>query len=350
MRKGSTGSSTPCRSGRKHLLVLAPNWIGDVVMSTPFLSVLRKRCPDDFITVLCREYVSELLVREIHKHSHVIDWYSDDILGEASAKALRTRLFDMDMYSKRLEMVFREGAYKRISLIGEMLSIQGATVKPVKITRIHLEEDAAKLTHLEAGSTQIDFNRCGVPLVEIVSEPNMSSPDEAVTYLKTLKQILEYIEICHADMEKGELRCDANISLRETGSNLMGTRTEIKNLNSFRAVARALESEIKRQTDLLNNGLQKFDRARPLPKERRMLANNGKNDAKKILKNGRGRCGRLLIALGWDRVRRLLILALAMAVTRGRLPPLWARKARCLLRKLTRKKPTQSVLRQINAS
>jgi aspartyl-tRNA(Asn)/glutamyl-tRNA(Gln) amidotransferase subunit B len=125
-----------------------------------------------------------------------------------------------------------------------------------ELERIHLEEDAAKLIHPEddANSSYIDFNRCGVPLVEIVARPDIRSSSEAVGYLTKLKQILQYLEVCSGDMEKGHLRCDANVSLRPIGSDQMGARTEVKNLNSFRAVRQALEFEINRQTELLNSG------------------------------------------------------------------------------------------------
>lgn len=133
------------------------------------------------------------------------------------------------------------------------------TVKPIGITRIHIEEDAGKLLHEYAGDTSnkysyVDFNRCGVPLLEIVSEPDMRSPEEAKEYLITLRNILDYLEVSDCNMEEGSLRCDANISLRPVGSPTFGTRTEVKNMNSFRNVQRALEYEVERQTMLLESG------------------------------------------------------------------------------------------------
>jgi aspartyl-tRNA(Asn)/glutamyl-tRNA(Gln) amidotransferase subunit B len=123
------------------------------------------------------------------------------------------------------------------------------------ITRIHMEEDAGKLVHSESRPVSfVDFNRTGVPLIEIVSEPDMRTPEEAVEYLKGLRNILIYLEICDGNMEEGSLRCDANISLRPVGQSELGTKTELKNMNSFRFVKAALEFEIKRQRALLSAG------------------------------------------------------------------------------------------------
>jgi len=125
----------------------------------------------------------------------------------------------------------------------------------IGITRIHMEEDAGKLIHSESRPVSfVDFNRTGVPLIEIVSEPDMRAPDEAVEYLKGLRNILLYLEICDGNMEEGSLRCDANISLRPVGQLEFGTRAELKNMNSFRFVKAALEYEIKRQRALLSAG------------------------------------------------------------------------------------------------
>ena len=125
--------------------------------------------------------------------------------------------------------------------------------KKVRIMRAHLEEDAGKLLHRPEGGSLVDLNRAGVPLLEIVTEPDLESPEQAYEYLKTLKGILESLEVSDCDMEKGSLRCDANISLK-TGGGELGTRSEFKNLNSFRSVARALTYEIKRQGELLDEG------------------------------------------------------------------------------------------------
>ena len=127
--------------------------------------------------------------------------------------------------------------------------------KRIGITRIHLEEDAGKLVHDETRAlSYVDFNRTGVPLVEIVSEPDLRSPEEASTFLKKLRDIVRYLDICDGNMEQGSLRCDANISLRPAGSEGFGVKTEVKNMNSFRFVQRALGYEIKRQRALLEQG------------------------------------------------------------------------------------------------
>ncbi|MGB1128331.1 MAG: Asp-tRNA(Asn)/Glu-tRNA(Gln) amidotransferase subunit GatB [Opitutales bacterium] len=123
----------------------------------------------------------------------------------------------------------------------------------VQLNRIHLEEDPGKLTH-EAFDTLIDFNRAGVPLAEIVTEPDMSSSAEAVAFLNALRNLITYVGISDCDMEKGQLRCDANVSLRPKGSDKLGTRTEMKNLNSISNVKAAIEYEIERQTDILDEG------------------------------------------------------------------------------------------------
>jgi aspartyl-tRNA(Asn)/glutamyl-tRNA(Gln) amidotransferase subunit B len=128
-------------------------------------------------------------------------------------------------------------------------------IKRIALTRIHLEEDAGKSIHNDAeGLSYIDFNRCGVPLIEIVSEPDISSTEEAVTYLKNLRSILRYLDISSGNMEEGGFRCDANLSLRRKGMKGFGTRTELKNMNSFRHVQRALEYEITRQLDIQKSG------------------------------------------------------------------------------------------------
>ena len=134
----------------------------------------------------------------------------------------------------------------------------GAGRKRVGIHRIHLEEDAGKLVHTgsldSAASSLVDFNRCGVPLIEIVSEPDLRSPEEAADYLKKLRAVLVYLEVCDGNMEEGSLRCDANVSVRPAGATALGVKTEVKNMNSFRNVQRALEYEIQRLAKLLTAG------------------------------------------------------------------------------------------------
>jgi aspartyl-tRNA(Asn)/glutamyl-tRNA(Gln) amidotransferase subunit B len=125
--------------------------------------------------------------------------------------------------------------------------------KRIRIKRLHLEEDAGKLIHQEEKDSLIDLNRTGIPLIEIVTEPEINSPEEAYQYLLKLKSILRYLEVSNCDMEKGELRCDINISIRRPGEEL-STKTEIKNLNSFKFVARAIASEFIRQKRILQEG------------------------------------------------------------------------------------------------
>ncbi|WP_096155795.1 Asp-tRNA(Asn)/Glu-tRNA(Gln) amidotransferase subunit GatB [Bacillus sp. FJAT-45066] len=126
--------------------------------------------------------------------------------------------------------------------------------KRIGITRLHLEEDAGKLTHTNEGYSLVDFNRQGTPLVEIVSEPDIRTPEEAYAYLEKLKSIIQYTGVSDCKMEEGSLRCDANISLRPVGQKEFGTKTELKNLNSFAFVQKGLEFEEKRQAEVLNAG------------------------------------------------------------------------------------------------
>lgn len=128
-------------------------------------------------------------------------------------------------------------------------------VKRIGITRIHMEEDAGKNIHEGTGNYSfVDLNRAGVPLMEIVSEPDIRTPGEAVEYMKKLRTILRYLGVCDGNMEQGSLRCDANVSVKPVGSLEFGVRTEIKNINSFKFVEKALEYEIKRQIKVIENG------------------------------------------------------------------------------------------------
>jgi len=138
---------------------------------------------------------------------------------------------------------------------GEMEIETPEGTKKIGITRAHLEEDAGKSLHEDyQGQTGIDLNRAGTPLLEIVSEPDMRSPAEAVAYLRKLHSLVRYIEICDGNMQEGSFRCDANVSIRPRGQQELGTRTELKNINSFRFVERAIEFEIQRQIDILEEG------------------------------------------------------------------------------------------------
>ena len=126
--------------------------------------------------------------------------------------------------------------------------------KRIRITRIHMEEDAGKLLHDACAGTAVDYNRCGVPLIEIVTEPDMRSAEEAKAFLEALKSIMQYTGVSDCKMQEGSLRCDVNISVREEGSDVLGTRTEMKNLNSFSAIYRAIEAESARQIAVLEDG------------------------------------------------------------------------------------------------
>ena len=137
----------------------------------------------------------------------------------------------------------------------------GNSFKKIRINRIHMEEDAGKLIHdLSDDSSLVDLNRAGVPLIEIVTEPDLSNPEEAVSYLKRLRKILLFAGVSDCDMEKGNFRCDANISLRKKGDVELGVKTEIKNVNSFRFVQKALEYEILRQKKILEKVLKCYRR------------------------------------------------------------------------------------------
>jgi len=133
-------------------------------------------------------------------------------------------------------------------------NIESYQRKSFGITRVHLEEDAGKSIHAEGKTSYVDLNRTGVALIEIVSEPDFRSSQEAYDYLNHLRRVLLYLEICDGSMEEGSLRCDANVSVRERGSKILGTKTEIKNLNSFRFLQKGLDYEIQRQIDLIERG------------------------------------------------------------------------------------------------
>jgi aspartyl-tRNA(Asn)/glutamyl-tRNA(Gln) amidotransferase subunit B len=144
-----------------------------------------------------------------------------------------------------------------IATNGRLSLDDGDDTRLVRIHRVHMEEDAGKSTHDRfAGSTAIDLNRSGTPLIEIVSEPDLRSAADTGIYLKRLKQILEYLEVSDANMEEGSLRVDANVSICERGTTTYGTKTEIKNMNSFHGVERALEVEFARQVALVEDGGQ----------------------------------------------------------------------------------------------
>ena len=133
--------------------------------------------------------------------------------------------------------------------------VELSTGTTVRINRIHLEEDAGKLLHDDYhGQSWADYNRCSVPLIEIVTEPDMKSPEEAAEFVSKVGLYLKYLNVCDAKMQEGSIRADVNISIKEQGSDVLGERAEIKNLNSFRAIQRAIEYEVERQKEIVNGG------------------------------------------------------------------------------------------------
>ncbi|MFZ7125663.1 MAG: Asp-tRNA(Asn)/Glu-tRNA(Gln) amidotransferase subunit GatB [Desulfobacterales bacterium] len=157
----------------------------------------------------------------------------------------------------------------------------GGDLRRIGITRIHMEEDAGKLVHdQDRPVSHVDLNRTGVPLIEIVSEPDLRSPEEAGAYLRKLRSIVRYLDICDGNLEEGSFRCDANVSIRPAGTDAFGTRTELKNLNSFRNVERALAIEIERQKELILDGGQVTQETRLYDVDRnRTFSMRGKEEA-----------------------------------------------------------------------
>lgn len=162
-----------------------------------------------------------------------------------------------------LDKAYQISQYDLPICVGGHLDIKlsDGSTKRIGITRIHIEEDAGKLLHSGAGgqigaaeTSLVDYNRAGVPLIEIVSEPDIRTAEEAVAYLDALKEILRYINVSDCNMEEGSLRCDANISVMKKGAGKFGTRVEVKNMNSFSNVAKAIESEVERQVELIEGG------------------------------------------------------------------------------------------------
>ncbi len=168
----------------------------------------------------------------------------------------RSRLARKNYFYPDLPKGYQISQYEEPYSSGGWLDIpSGEEVKRIRLTRIHMEEDAGKLVHDNSGnSSHVDLNRAGVPLIEIVSEPDISDAEEAVAYLKKLRSILRYIGVCDGNMEEGSLRCDANVSIRPKGSTTLGTKVEIKNVNSFKFIQRAIDYEIKRQEAVVEGG------------------------------------------------------------------------------------------------
>lgn len=143
------------------------------------------------------------------------------------------------------------------------VALEDGSTKKIGITRIHMEEDAGKSIHdVDVYDTLVDLNRAGTPLLEIVTEPDIRSADEAYAYLTEIRQLVRYLEICDGNMEEGSLRCDANISVRKKGASEFGTKVEVKNMNSIRNVHRAIEHEIERQIQALESGEEVFQETR----------------------------------------------------------------------------------------
>ena len=182
-----------------------------------------------------------------------------------AAMALQCRINETSIFARKnyfypdLPKGYQISQYdKPLAEHGFIEIVSDGAVKKIGITRVHLEEDAGKSLHEgfpdAAEKTAIDLNRTGVPLIEIVSEPDIASPDEAYQYLTRLKEIILYTGVSDCNMEEGSLRCDANISVRPRGQKEFGTKTEVKNVNSFRFIREALEYEISRQVDVLESG------------------------------------------------------------------------------------------------
>jgi aspartyl-tRNA(Asn)/glutamyl-tRNA(Gln) amidotransferase subunit B len=178
-------------------------------------------------------------------------------LGLAAGSRIRTRcrFARKHYFYPDLPKGFQISQYDEPICEGGTISfrVQGET-RRVRLVRIHLEEDPGKLVHAPGGASFIDYNRSGIPLVEIVSEPDLRSADEAAEYVRAIRTLVRYLGIGDGNMEEGSLRCDANVSLRPAGTTALGTKAEIKNMNSFKNVRDAIEHEVKRQAALLDRG------------------------------------------------------------------------------------------------
>ncbi len=190
-----------------------------------------------------------------------------------TALALECRVTPFSQFSRKnyfypdLPKAYQISQYDLpLAVNGRIHVTTGDVTESIRINRVHLEEDAGKLIHIGTISTSpysmVDYNRSGVPLMEIVSEPDIRSPEQAKAYLDKLKAILQFIHVSDCKMEEGSLRCDANISIRTKGSDTYGTKVEIKNLNSFKAVGKAIEFEAHRQYDLIANGTRLIQETR----------------------------------------------------------------------------------------
>ncbi|MGQ0792484.1 MAG: Asp-tRNA(Asn)/Glu-tRNA(Gln) amidotransferase subunit GatB [Deltaproteobacteria bacterium] len=186
----------------------------------------------------------------------VVEFAIRAAIATGCAVAPNSRFARKNYFYPDLPKGYQISQYEEPLCSGGTLEIEAeGRVKTVRIKRIHLEEDAGKLIHEDSATqSRVDLNRAGVPLIEIVSEPDIETAEEAVVYLKKLRTILVYIGVCDGNMEEGSLRCDANVSVRLKGTPALGTKAEIKNVNSFRFVQKAIEYEIRRQTAVLESG------------------------------------------------------------------------------------------------
>ncbi len=182
-------------------------------------------------------------------------------LAFQAALAVDCKLADQSIFARKnyfypdLPKAYQISQYDQpYSQHGKLVIEVGGVKKTIGITRIHMEEDAGKLVHEESSGSLVDLNRAGIPLMEIVSEPDIRSSDEAYAYLTALKEIIQFTGASRCDMEKGEMRCDANVSVRPVGQKEFGTRTETKNLNSFHNVKDAIEAEFRRQVEVIESG------------------------------------------------------------------------------------------------
>jgi aspartyl-tRNA(Asn)/glutamyl-tRNA(Gln) amidotransferase subunit B len=187
-------------------------------------------------------------------------------LAFRAALALECRLADQSIFARKnyfypdLPKAYQISQYDQpFSQHGKLLiRPKGAEPRVINITRIHMEEDAGKLVHdvggMKLDGSLVDLNRAGIPLIEIVSEPEIRSSEEAYAYLVALKEVVQFVGASRCDMEKGEMRCDANVSVRPVGETKFGTRTETKNLNSFKNVKDAIDAEFRRQVEVLESG------------------------------------------------------------------------------------------------
>jgi aspartyl-tRNA(Asn)/glutamyl-tRNA(Gln) amidotransferase subunit B len=188
-------------------------------------------------------------------------------LAIRTALATHCQIADMNQFARKnyfypdLPKGYQISQFEKPIATGGYIEIETGeekTAKRIGITRIHMEEDAGKLFHgmegASANHSYVDLNRTGVPLIEIVSEPDMTTPEEADAYLRSLRAILQYLDVCDGSMEEGSFRCDANISLKPAGRKELGTKVELKNMNSFRHVQNAIAFEIERQKQMLDDG------------------------------------------------------------------------------------------------